>query len=162
MKNISKKLRIESASKRQFLTLSFLQFRFFWDSENGTAIIFRRNPRWLVPFITIPYTLGWAVYNHGARGYFVKLGEQIVAVFTLSMKHESMIISSLGVSPEYRRLGVGLFILAEVEKLCRKMNVEWLELSVLKGNMPARRLYERFGFFVVREKRWSYILKKRI
>lgn len=162
MKHRSKTLNIESVGKRQLLTLSFLQFRFFWDSENGTAIIFGRNPRWLVPFIAIPYTLGWAIYNHGARGFFVKLEEQIVAVFTLSMKHESMIISSLGVSPECRRLGIGLFILDEVEKLCRRMNVEWLKLSVLKGNTPARSLYEKFGFTIATEKRWSFILRKRI
>jgi GNAT superfamily N-acetyltransferase len=162
MKDISKKLRIESAKKQQFLTLSFLQFRFFWESENGSAVIFGRNPRWVIPFIAIPYTLGWTVYNHGGRKYFVKLGEQIVAVFTLSMRHESIIISSLGVSPGYRRLGIGLFILSEIEKLCRKMKVEWLELSVLKGNTPARRLYEKFGFTIIAEKRWSFILRKRI
>lgn len=37
MMDVSKAFRIESVSKRQFLTLSFLQFRFFWDSENGNA-----------------------------------------------------------------------------------------------------------------------------
>ena len=162
MKDVSRKLRIESASKRQFLTLSFLQFRFFWESENGSAVIFGRNPRWLMPLIAIPYTLGWAIYNRGSVGYFVKLEEKIVGEFTLSIKHESLFISSLGVSPEHRRLGIGLFILTEVEKLCRSMKMEWLELSVLKGNMPARRLYERFGFTVEAERKWSFILRKRI
>jgi ribosomal protein S18 acetylase RimI-like enzyme len=42
------------------------------------------------------------------------------------------------------------------------MKVEWLELSVLKGNTPARRLYEKFGFTIIAEKRWSFILRKRI
>jgi GNAT superfamily N-acetyltransferase len=162
MKHCSKTLSIESVGKLQLLTLSFLQFRFFWESENGSALIFGRNPRWLVPFIAIPYTLGWVIYNHGGKRYFVRLGEQVVAVFTLSMKHESIIISSLGVSPEYRRIGIGLFILSEVEKLCRGTKAEWLELSVLKDNMPARRLYERFGFTIAAEKRWSFILRKRI
>jgi ribosomal protein S18 acetylase RimI-like enzyme len=115
-----------------------------------------------MPFIAIPYTLGWAIYNRGGRRYFVKLGGRIVAMFTLSIRHGSIIISSLGVSPEYRRLGIGLFILAEVEKLCRRMKLEWLKLSVLKGNTPARSLYEKFGFTIAAEKKWSFILRKRI
>lgn len=106
--------------------------------------------------------MGWAVYNHGSIGYFVKLEEQIVAVFTLTIKHESIFISSLAVSPAYRRLGIAFFTLAEVEKLCRRMNTKWLELSVLKRNVPARKLYEKFGFSTAKEKRWSYILTKRI
>jgi ribosomal protein S18 acetylase RimI-like enzyme len=37
---------------------------------------------------------------------------------------------------------------------------EWLELTVLKGNSPAQRLYVKFGFSAMKERRWSFIMKK--
>jgi GNAT superfamily N-acetyltransferase len=161
MKDVTKSLRIEPVDKLQHLTFDFLEFRFFWNSENGKAIFFG-NPRLLMPIIAIPYMLTLEIYNFRRKRYFIKLGEQIMALFVLKIRHGSTIVNSLAVSPEYRRLGIGLFILNKVENLCRRMNGEWLELTTLKSNAPAQRLYKKYGFTATAERKWSLILRKRI
>jgi ribosomal protein S18 acetylase RimI-like enzyme len=161
LKDISNSLRIERVNKLQLLTFYFLEFRFFWNSENGQAIFFS-NPRLLKPLIAIPYMLGSYLYSYRGKRYFVKLKNQIVANFVLTARHDLLIVSSLGVSPDYRRVGVGFFILKWAEKVCRQMKAEWLELTVLKGNTPAQWLYQKFGFKITAERKISLTLRKRI
>jgi ribosomal protein S18 acetylase RimI-like enzyme len=45
-----------------------------------------------------------------------------------------------------RRRGIGWALLAEAEAWARDVGVRKLELHVFPHNMPAIRLYERFGF----------------
>jgi ribosomal protein S18 acetylase RimI-like enzyme len=44
-------------------------------------------------------------------------------------------------------------------KLARKLGKASLELTVLKMNKPASRLYNSFGFHLKEEKRRSYVLQ---
>ena len=161
MKDVTKSLKIEPVDKLRHLTFNFLNFRFFWNSENGKAIFFG-NPRLLLPIIAIPYMLSLEIHNFRGRRYFVKLGNQIIALFVLKIKCGSIIVNSLAVSPGYRRLGIGLFILNKVENLCRQIKDEWLDLIVLKSNTSAQHLYKKFGFTIAAERKWSLILRKRI
>lgn len=58
-------------------------------------------------------------------------------------------ISELHVDPRYRNLGVGAALLRHAEDEARKGGHRLMSLEVLTTN-PARRLYERAGFRVVR------------
>jgi len=49
-----------------------------------------------------------------------------------------------------------------IEGVCRQMGEEWLEIATLKTNVPALRLYMRFGFCVFAEKKRSVILRKKV
>jgi ribosomal protein S18 acetylase RimI-like enzyme len=43
-----------------------------------------------------------------------------------------------------------------------RMHKSWLELSVLKVNTPARRLYKKAGFKFEKSRRWSLILRRKV
>jgi len=161
MKNRLDSLKIEPVGKLRFLTFNFLEFRFFWNSENGKAMVFG-TPRLLEPLVVVPYMLASEVGNFRGKKYFVKLKSQIAAVFILTIRHDSLIVSGLAVSPGYRRLGLGFFILNWTENLCKRTKVEWLQLVVLKGNTPAQHLYQKFGFKITIERKMSLTLRKRI
>jgi ribosomal protein S18 acetylase RimI-like enzyme len=161
VKSVSRSFKIEAVSRMQRLVFDFLGFRFFWDSEDGGAMVFR-NPWLLRFFIVVPYVLGSEVYYFRTRRFFVKLGVRVVALFALRVERNKVFVGSLAVSPECRRKGVGLFILSVVENLCRRMKMGWLELTVLKSNVPAQRLYRKFGFIVAVERRRGLVLRKKV
>jgi len=161
LRDVSTILRTESVGRLRLLTFDFQEFRFFWNSENGGAM-FCGNPRPLKPLIAVPYMLLAEVYNTRRKRYFVKLGNRVAGIFVLRARGDTLLISALAVSPDYRRLGVGRFILELAEKLCKKMKMKWLQLSVLKGNIPAQRLYQSFGFKIFAEGRFALKMRKRI
>jgi ribosomal protein S18 acetylase RimI-like enzyme len=90
------------------------------------------------------------------------MGMQKVGVLVLSARHGAVYVDTLAVSPSYRRLGIGLRMLRWIEGVCRQMGEEWLEIATLKTNVPALRLYMRFGFCVFAEKKRSVILRKKV
>lgn len=161
MKEITNHPEIEPVSRRQSLLFSFLEFRFFWNSQNGKAILFG-NPPWLTPLIAIPYTLAALVYDHRGTKYFIKQKNLVAGILVLKIRQDALTVHTLAVSPNHRKHSVGLFILSQAENLAKQMKLPWLELVVLKGNTPGQRLYEKFGFKIHAEKRLSLVLRKRV
>lgn len=92
----------------------------------------------------------------------MKWKQHVVGLFVLREKHGALHISSLAVAPEFRKFGIATYILSYAEKLARRLNKERLELSVLKINAAAQSLYAKFGFVKKEEKKWSYVLSKKI
>ena len=161
MKNLHGLLKIEPVSSFQHPLFNLLEFRFFAASERGKALVFGNPPLLMLSFI-IPYILVGEIAHFRGKRFFVRLGKRIVGILVLNARHKAIVIGSLAVSPLCRRFGVGWSMLGWIEGMCRRMNEEWLELSVLKGNIPAQRLYHRFGFRKAAERRWSLILRKRV
>jgi RimJ/RimL family protein N-acetyltransferase len=52
-------------------------------------------------------------------------------------------------------------ILVCVEKFA-KLDEKRLELSFLKNNTPEQNLYEKLGFAVEQEKKWSLVLRRKV
>lgn len=73
----------------------------------------------------------------------MKLRERVVGIFIVREKAESLYINSPAVASEYRRSGLGRFMLDFAGKLAKRLGKQWLELLVLKTNSPARRLARR-------------------
>jgi ribosomal protein S18 acetylase RimI-like enzyme len=96
------------------------------------------------------------------RLYFVKLKNRVVGVFVLRERSDALYVASLGIASEYRKLGIATFILSPCTQVADRLGKKWLELTVLKTNIPARQLYRRFGFSDKEERRWSFVLRKRI
>lgn len=161
MKGLHGFLKIEPVSSFQHPLFNLLEFRFFAASERGKALVFGNPPLLMLLFI-IPYVLVGEIAHFRGKRFFVKLGKRVVGVFVLKVGHGAVAIGSLAVSPLCRGFGVGWFMLGWIEGMCGRMNEEWVELSVLKGNVPAQRLYKRFGFRKAAERRWSFILRKRV
>ena len=156
-------LRLESIGKCEFPLFSFLEFRFFWNSPNRKAIpVLYGSPFWLGPLIAVPYMLAAWVYNLGGAKYFVRVGTEVAGTVILKVRHDSLVVHSLAVSPIIRKHGVGLFALVHAQKLARQMKLPWLELEVLKGNVSAQKLYWKFGFRVYAERRLTISLRKRV
>lgn len=63
-------------------------------------------------------------------------------------------ISMVGVHPEFRRAGIGRAALAAGMTFLSKKGVEGVELEMDSENVPARKLYARFGFRKTSETTW--------
>ena len=68
-------------------------------------------------------------------GYF--LGQQIL---------DEAEVHRIAAVPEARRMGVGSLLMEEFLRICRENGAVSQTLEVRAGNVPALRLYEKFGF----------------
>jgi ribosomal protein S18 acetylase RimI-like enzyme len=158
-RSISQILQITRVRISEHLLFNFYDFKFFNASENGSAMPFG-NSKLLAILIAVPYILACeAIYLRRQR-YFAKLKNRVVGVLILHEKPESLHIGELAVAPEYRRQGIAKEILNFSARIAKKRDKRWLELTVLKKNAPARRLYEKAGFEKKKERRWSLVLKR--
>lgn len=110
--------------------------------------------------IAVPYILGSELAFFREARYFVRLKKQVVGIFVLREEPDALYVGSLAVTPEYRGYGVATHILDYSAKVAGKLGKKWLELTVLKKNIPARRLYEKTGFVKKKNKKWSLVLRK--
>ncbi len=159
----SANLKIESIGKGAYPLFSFLEVRFFWNSPNRKAMpMLVGIPVWLAPLIAVPYMLAALVYNFGGAKYFIREKNEVVGTLILKVHQDALILHSLSVSPFKRKRGVGFLVLVKMEKLAKRMKLPWLELDVLKGNVPAQRLYWKFGFRFYSEKAMTLVLRKQV
>lgn len=113
-------------------------------------------------FVVIPYVALAEIYFFKQRRYFILLKHQVVGVIALQEKINTLYISSMAASPDYRRIGIATYALNHAAAIASRRRKEALELAVLKKNTPAIKLYERHGYRVEEEKRRSFILRKQI
>jgi ribosomal protein S18 acetylase RimI-like enzyme len=91
--------------------------------------------------------------------YFVKLEKRIVGLLAIQEYHKSLLVASLGVAKGYRQLGIGTCILGYIETIARHMGKRWLEVDVLRKNIPAQRLYTKYGFTFIQSERMFFIMR---
>jgi ribosomal-protein-alanine N-acetyltransferase len=65
-------------------------------------------------------------------------------------------IISLAVDPDYRRQGLGESLLKALLKTALDRQCAWATLEVRESNLPARCLYEKFGFILLGERKHYY------
>lgn len=86
------------------------------------------------------------------RGWLATRGGQPVGYLLLTYGYSVErggrmgLVDELYVRPEARGQGIGSRLLATAEAHCREAGIRTLLLEVERGNMGARRLYERLGF----------------
>ena len=153
--------RVVSVKRSEHLFFNLCDFDFFRKSTGGNYLFFG-NPRLLVPVVAVPYILSCEIIFFRRKRFFVKLREHVAGIFIVREKKESLYINTLAVAPEYRRYGVGRFMLDFAGKLAKRLGKQWLELSVLKTNSPARRLYAKAGFSTFEERKRSLTLRKHV
>ena len=71
--------------------------------------------------------------------------------FRLEREPGSWIVEAVATLPEFRRMGLNDRLLAEVLERGRQRGATVAEVSVLIGNVPAQRSYEKAGYQVVAE-----------
>ncbi len=83
-------------------------------------------------------------------------GRSLSGYIAARINADELHVNNIGVWPESRRQGVGGALLgAALEAAVRRGAVEAV-LEVRAGNLPAQRMYERFGFRVVGDRRNYY------
>jgi GNAT superfamily N-acetyltransferase len=154
-------LQITPVRKRKHLLFNLLTFRYFSDSgyEDPRSI---ESHRLLAPLVVAPYIMIMEVILLRGKRYFVSLGEQVVGVFATHRRSGSLFVGSLAVSPHYRNLGIATRMLNQANEMAKQLSVKWLELTVVKTNLPALRLYRKFGFTIKLERKRSFVLRKKV
>jgi len=161
MRDVRVFLQVKPVRRLEHLSFNLISFRFFRNSEDGNRLSLG-SLLLLSPLTVIPYILATEVMLFRRKRYFVKLKEQVVGILVLRDKSNALYISSLAVAPEYRRLGIAVYMLNYVDQVAKRLDKKWLELSVFKGNNAALRLYEKDGFTKKKEGRWSFILRREV
>jgi len=91
------------------------------------------------------------------KNQIIVLDDQDIGVMSTEKRENEIFLSSIYILPEYQGQGIGTQLL---KSLVAEAFGEGLPvtLRVLKVN-PARRLYERLGFSVIRETETRYFMK---
>jgi len=153
------RLQFEPVNGIRRLQFLLLEHHFFKDSKEGSALPLS------LPWFLFPLSLMLHIVKSHALTllklpcYFVELETKVVGLLAIQERHESLFVASLGVAKEYRRLGIGTCILGCAEKIARYMGKRWLEVDVLRKNIPAQRLYAKCGFTFVQNERMHYIVR---
>jgi ribosomal protein S18 acetylase RimI-like enzyme len=100
----------------EHLFFNLCDFDFFRKRTGGNYLFFG-NLRLLAPIVAVPYILSCEIIFFRKKRFFVKLQERVAGIFIVREKVESLYIDSLAVAPEYRRSGLGMFIVDFAAKL---------------------------------------------
>jgi len=149
---------LKPVTRRQHFLFNLLNFLYFRKRDYRKGFSIESSPLFL--FILIPYVVFSEVYFFRHVRYFVTLGQQVIGVFAFEDRTEVLYISNLAVSPNYRKIGVATYILNHAVALAKQLNKSAIELSVNKANLPALKLYKKYGFRKLKEGASSYILRK--
>ena len=157
--DICGKLQLKAVRGIRRLQFLLLEYRFFKDSEGGNALLL--NLPWhLSPLsLMVHIAKSHALVLLRLPCYFVRLGTRIVGLLAFEEQHESLFVASLAVAKECRRLGIGTCILGYVEAIARHMGKRWLEVDVLRKNIPAQRVYTKYGFTFLQNERMYFIVR---
>jgi ribosomal protein S18 acetylase RimI-like enzyme len=84
------------------------------------------------------------------RRQIIQVEDQDAGVLVVEEQTGELYIGLIELLPEFQNQGIGSAIVNQLINMANA-NCLLLSLHVLKTNEPARRLYERLGFVVVRE-----------
>jgi len=160
--NICSKLQFEAVRGIKRLQFLLLEYLFFKESEEGCALPLS------LPWLFSPLSLMLHIAKTHALAlmrlpcYFVKIEASIVGLLAIQEQRESLLIASIGVAEEHRQLGIGTCMLSYIETIAKQMGKRWLEVDVWKKNIPAQRLYTKYGFKFIQNKRMLCTMRKKI
>ena len=84
--------------------------------------------------------------NRNARYVVARLGDRVAGYAGLWLMVDEAHITTFAVHPDHRRLRIGERLLQRLFEIAGEMNAEWLTLEVRASNLPAQKLYEKYGF----------------
>jgi ribosomal-protein-alanine N-acetyltransferase len=84
--------------------------------------------------------------NRNARYVVAREGDKVVGYAGLWLMVDEAHITTFAVLPEHRRRRIGERLLQRLFEVAEEVGAEWLTLEVRVSNLPAQRLYEKYGF----------------
>ncbi len=102
----------------------------------------------------VSFPVPWPTYafrqelesNRMARYLVVRAHSQVVAYAGMWLMVDEAHVTTFAVLPAWRRRGIGGRLLLEMVQLAARLGASVVTLEVRLSNVPARRLYQRFGF----------------
>ncbi len=86
--------------------------------------------------------------------------KKIIAYAFMRILLDELHLMDFAVHPAWRRRGIGMQLIQQVLLTAREKGIEKILLEVRASNLPAQRLYQKFGFFQIGERR-NYYYKPR-
>ncbi len=84
--------------------------------------------------------------NRNAHYIVAREGDRVVGYAGLWLSLDEAHITTFAVLPAYRRRKIGERMLVALFDRAERLGGEWLTLEVRASNLPAQRLYEKYGF----------------
>ncbi|MCX8074720.1 MAG: ribosomal protein S18-alanine N-acetyltransferase [Clostridia bacterium] len=84
--------------------------------------------------------------NESSRYYILKLNEKIVGYIGSKILVDSLDIESIVIKKDLQNKGYGKILLKHVIEVAKNENIQNIFLEVRCSNIPAIKLYEKFGF----------------
>ncbi|MBI2662499.1 GNAT family N-acetyltransferase [Candidatus Woesearchaeota archaeon] len=84
-----------------------------------------------------------------------------IGYYALKNKSDHYYIDNVQISPSMKGKGIGTHILKLIEKQVLKTKTKVIKLEVFKDN-PAKKLYERFNYKLIKDKKTSILMEKKI
>ena len=101
----------------------------------------RNRVRWSTPLDAVGWRRAWGIFDDGtivASAYVAGAGIE-------SSLHR--VTLGISVLRAYRRRGMGEELLSDVVSWCRERpEIDWLDLGVFGGNLPAQAFFRKHGF----------------
>ena len=92
--------------------------------------------------------------------------EQTICGFSVNSDKSGLLyVHFFYVFKNYRKIGIGKYLLIACENICREENIRAIQLKCHKNNSNAKRFYERNGFDIIgidEKKDNYYIMRKQI
>jgi ribosomal-protein-alanine N-acetyltransferase len=100
------------------------------------------------------FTTPWPAYayrqeietNRLAHYIIARAGDDIVGFAGMWMMVDQAHITTFAVDPKWRRQGIGAQMVRALLEMARPLGARQATLEVRLSNLPARHLYEKFGF----------------
>jgi ribosomal-protein-alanine N-acetyltransferase len=93
-----------------------------------------------------PETLVYFLSRRRTRTYVAELGGQVLGFFMVSVGRDRLHLDNVSVGRDARRRGIGLALLAMVDRLAVARGVAQIDLEVREHNLRAQLLYRRAGY----------------
>lgn len=112
------------------------------------------------------YWGGWSprLYRKGfnpKNTWIVLYNKKRIAFFRTKTKKGSLYFEDMQVSKLMRGKGIGTYLMKLIERKAIKNKIRRIRLTVFKDN-PAKRLYDRLGYKVIKDKTTSVLMEKRL
>lgn len=91
-------------------------------------------------------TLKGELENSNSQYIVAKLNNEIVGFAGIWKAVDDIHITDIVVRKDFRRQSIGSILLKQLISLAKKQNITAITLEVNYTNLPAQKLYEKFGF----------------
>ena len=101
-----------------------------------------------------------AIKSNTNKYYVAYLENKIVGYFGIDILPDFIDILTIVVKEEFKRKHIASFLLKEIFSIAKENNISKIFLEVRKSNIPAQKLYNKFGFKQINIRNNYYINPK--